>query len=151
MLSHILKTQMSFKAKCVRYLPCIRIWNLNRILKGQLKKFRLISGGSIKTGLFNHTTFKELWSRVPVPLRGNSLHYLRYRYLLFVVLQENKHKFSIPKTGATAMAPFPSWRTRTTTTTVRVPCRWAPRTGAKWPSPPRTSLCPRAPASKPAI
>jgi len=62
-----LKTQMKFNGN-LRTLH--KNLKMNKILKGHFKKLRLISGGSIISGLFNHTTFNQLLSRVHVPLRG---------------------------------------------------------------------------------
>ena len=47
--------------------------NLNRILKEQFKKIRLISGSTINSELSNHTTFRQLKSRVPAPLKSGMM------------------------------------------------------------------------------
>ena len=41
---------------------------MNKILKGQLTKFKLISGSKTNSGLSYHTTLRPFKSRVPVPL-----------------------------------------------------------------------------------
>ena len=78
MLSHFLKTRMKFKSYLRTHsihsihlrthsIPIrvflfthllIRISKMYKILKGHLKKLRLISGGSTSPGLFNPVTFR---------------------------------------------------------------------------------------------
>jgi len=41
---------------------------VNRILKGQLKKLKLISGSTSNSGLSYYTNSRQLLSLVPVPL-----------------------------------------------------------------------------------
>ena len=43
-------------------------FKLEQNIKGADKKLKLISGSTTNSGLSNHTTFRQIKSRVPVPL-----------------------------------------------------------------------------------